>query len=71
MIGFWMDANEGKEKSLTVEKLVEGNRHKKETSALVNGHSVKSKGDANDKRQLYYQKKMERLGHDKVKSTLR
>lgn len=67
MIGFWMDANEGKEKSLIVEKLVENNRHKKETGALVNGHSVKSKGDANDKRQLYYQRKMERLGHEKVK----
>lgn len=67
MIGFWMDANEGKEKPLIVEKLVEGSRHKKETGALVNGHSVKSKGDANDKRQLYYQRKMERLGHGKVK----
>lgn len=69
MIGFWMDTNEGKEKSLIVEKLVESNRHKKGTGALVNGHSVKSKGDANDKRQLYYQRKMERLGHEKVKQT--
>lgn len=67
MIGFWMDPNEVKNKSLTIEKLIEGNRHKKETSALVNGQSVKNKGSANNERQLYYQKRTERSGSSKNK----
>lgn len=67
MIGFWMDANEVKDKSLVIEKLIEGNRHKKETSASINGQSVKNKGNTNNERQLYHQKKMERSGSAKNK----
>ena len=67
MIGFWMDANEVKDKSLVIEKLIEGNRHKKETSASINGQSIKNKGNTNNERQLYHQKKMERSGSAKNK----
>lgn len=39
-----MDANEGKEKSLIVEKLVEGNRHKRRQALWLMAIASKVKG---------------------------